>query len=116
MATYKQGSDIIETINFVDENGDSIAISGLVGYGIEVFDPSGASVGKWGSGLTGYSDPTGVFDADGPAYCTLKIDSATYGTNKGVFKGELYISYTDADFSDSLRHLYSEKKELFTIR
>ena len=116
MATqFKQLSDLILSLSIKDGSNNPILISSLVGYGIELFDPSGTSIGKWGEALDDYIDGTNIFKADGVSSFELNLSSDEYGSKKGMFYAELLISYTDTDFSDSLRHLYSERKNIFDI-
>lgn len=111
---YKNGSDTNLIIEFKDKEGNDILLSSLAAYGIEIFNPKGESVGKWGT-CSGYTSPTGKFDVYGAASCELKLSATDYRRRTGEFCAELLLQYADTDFDDSLRDLYSDRKIVFQI-
>jgi len=118
MDEYKIGSDIEHEVTFKDQDGADITLSTLNGYGIELFNPAGVSIGKWGVNLTGlgFKADTDYFEATDTATAKIRLTSDDYGTRTGNVTAELYINYTDAKYPDSLRDLWSEKKVLFKLR
>ena len=115
MRVYKLGSDIIHSEQFVkiDNSGNKsdIALSTLLGYGIEIFKGR-ELIGRWGYNLTGYTDD--YYTASGNEL-TFKFPASEF-TDTGVYYGRLKIKYTDTGFSGNERNLETKNKlEIFRI-
>ena len=115
LSEYKKGDDVIEHVNFQNERGANILLASMVGYGIEIFDPTGVSKGKYGLNAPGYTADTDTFYIYGDSDCLLKLPQTIYGDVRGIYKAELFITYTDANFPDTTRDLHSNKLPIFKI-
>jgi hypothetical protein len=83
----------------------AILLALFTGYGIVVWDPEDNEVGRFGHGLTGFTE----------TQCTL-VDTYTFeialdkslNTQIGVYKYRLFASWTDADFTDTNQETYND--------
>ena len=111
IGSFKIGTDIVLVETLYDENGDEILISGLNGYGIELYAGNNL-VGKYGVNLTGFTDS--YIEASGTSELTFNFPSSIL-TKSGDYFGILYLNYTDLSFADGYRDLYSNKVILFNL-
>ena len=113
---YKIGSDIIQQINYIDENNEPILFNDLEGYGIKIYNPKGEVIGMWGVNLKDFIIDENIFKITDINQITLYLSLNIYGSCVGIVTAELYIKYYNDNFINNFRFLWSDKKKIFKLR
>lgn len=103
------GSDKKPKFQFKDKSDSTIiALSTFVGYGVIVFNPLNSEVGRYGTGLAGFS--TGEIAVASTGEFEVTLDKSL-NTMAGIYSYRLVGSWTDSDFADGDYDVMTDNRE-----
>jgi hypothetical protein len=87
-----------------------ISLSLFSGFGVIIFNPDGDEVGRYGTGMSGYS--TAQFSTVSTTSFEIALDhSLNTSSTDGVWEYRIAASWLDSDFTDSDYTAFSDNRE-----
>ena len=87
-----------------------IALSLFSGYGVVIFNPSGTEVGRYGTGMSGYT--TAEFSAVSTTSFEIALDhSLNTSSTDGIWEYRVAAVWSDNDFTDSDYSTFSDDRQ-----
>ena len=99
---------------FLDSDGNMIALADLVGYGVIIYNPNSNIIGKFGKDISDF-DNTKVQEIDATTI-EIILEGSLIPKTVGNITARTVVEFTDTDFAAGYRTDYSkERKILYTI-
>ena len=101
-------------IQFLNSDGNLIALADLVGYGVIVYNPNDGLIGKFGKNIVGFDD-TKVNEIDANTI-EIILEGASIPKHSGNITARTVVEFTDPDYAAGHRTDYSKERQiLYTI-